>query len=80
MSSPDHRRGMVYVDDDRDYLDEAYDSLRKFATEDSASSASGDDSDYAEIHMSENFSDDSSFHSEGDEIAEYWDPYRKGQV
>lgn len=77
MNSPGHRQGMVFVDDDRDYLDETYDSLRKFATEDSSSSASCEDSDYAEVHTSDNVSDDSSFHSEGDELAEYWDPYRK---
>ncbi len=65
------------MDDERDYLDETYDSLRKLATEETSSSASGDDSDYAEVHTSDSLSDDSSFHSEGDDIAEYWDPYRE---
>lgn len=32
-----------------------------------------DDSDYADIEDSS----DESFHSEGEEIAEYWDPYCK---
>ena len=75
-SSPAHRRGMVFVDDEQEYdIDETYDSLRRFATEESGSS--DQDSDYAEIDMTDNLSDESSFHSEGDEIAEYWDPYRE---
>lgn len=59
--SPAHRRGMVFVDDDHG----EYDYQHHSTGDDS------EDSDYAEITSD----DSSSFHSEGEEIAEYWDPY-----
>ena len=63
--SPAHRRGMVFVDDDHG----EYEYQRNSPGDDSQ------DSDYAEITSD----DSSSFHSEGEEIAEYWDPYRELQ-
>ena len=69
-----HRHGIVFVDEDRecDELD-TYHSLRRFA-EDS------DDSDYAEPDSVSEESESDSFHSEGEEIAEYWDPYCESTV
>lgn len=62
-SSPAHRRGRVFVDDDGEY-----DSLRQFIT---TSDSEDSDDDYAHIDSS----DSSSYYSENDDLAEYWDPY-----
>ena len=69
MSSMQHlahrRDGMVYVDDE-------YDSHPQPPSD-------SEDSDYEEISDTDS-SSSASYHSETDDIAEYWDPYSECRV
>lgn len=72
-------QGMVFVDrdgadddDDSDALDDVDTGVSSLQQPGSPVSSSGVESEgsYAEVYS------DDSYHSEGDEIAEMWDPYR----
>lgn len=67
MDAP-HRRAMLFVDDTGEYP-----QYSTVGASGRRSSEASEDS-YAEI------SSDDSYYSEGDEIAEYWDPYCKSPL
>ena len=88
MSSLRQRQGMIFLDDsssgefpDGDPLPEVIPAYRRPSAggSSSRSSSRGDDSErecsYDEIYSSSD--DEESYHSDCDDIAEYWDPYCK---
>lgn len=67
VTASPHRHGMVFVDDSGEY-----DCLSGQPASPAASSGADSESDlYAEVYS------DDSYHSDGEEFAEYWDPYCK---
>lgn len=78
MAGVANRQGMIFVDDDDDEADSAPvmtsscehgDGLQRPGSPVSSSGVESEGS-YAEVYS------DDSYHSDGDEIAEMWDPYR----
>lgn len=68
MAGVASRQGAVFVDDDVEGGEVRYDSLQQPGSPTSSSGVESEGS-YAEVYS------DDSYHSDGDEIAEIWDPY-----
>lgn len=69
------RQGMVLVESSSGEYDTLA-KLHELAATDSESE--GEEAvDYNLVESSTSSGDDGSYHSDNDEIAEYWDPYRK---